>query len=141
MSKGLAIPVRLNGRGGAKLLSGSAHTRQTIRAGLTPNTSRNPFQAGDGVEIGISERIVFANNVPGSRALARREITRFFARLRVEDIAKLAPGTEGLTFNDAGSELVARIRYVDLEADREDEVESNLRDALRGSPGNVGGIT
>jgi hypothetical protein len=72
MAKGMAIPIRTNGRGGAKLIAGSPHTRQTIRVGLTPNTSRNPFQAGNGVEVGVSESIVFANNVPAARASGGR---------------------------------------------------------------------
>jgi hypothetical protein len=135
----MAIPIRTNGRGGAKLLSASPYTRQVVLVGLTPNTSKNPFQAGQGVEVGVSEGTVFKVNGPAAKATARRDITRFFARIRTDDIAKLAPADEGLVFDDTGEELVARIRYVELEADREDEVETNLKDAYRSAPGNVGG--
>lgn len=139
MAKGMAIPVRTNGRGGAKLIVGSPYARQVVLVGLTPNTSKNPFQAGAGVEVGISEAPVFQVNDAGAAGRARRGIVRFFARIRADEIARLSNGEEGLRFDDSGDELVARIRYVELEADREDEIESNLRDAFRSSPGNVGG--
>lgn len=141
MAKGMQLPVRANGRGGARMTYGSAYARQTILCGLTPNTSRNPFQAGEGVEVGVSEKVVFAVNAPGAQARARREIRAFFARARAEDIARLVSGPEGLTFDDSGSELVAKIRYIELEADREDVVETDLKDAYRGITGNVGGTT
>lgn len=132
MAKGFAVPVRTNKRGGAQLIKGTPYTEQTIRVGLTPNHSRNPFQTGGGVEVGISEQIVFSVNASSVLARARREVTRFFARLREAEIARIAP--EGLKLENAAEELVARIKYVDLEADREGEVESNLKDALRSSP-------
>lgn len=141
MAKGMAIPIGVNGRGGAKVLKATPYTRQVILSGLTPNTSKNPFQAGNGVEVGISESTPFSVNGPGAEAKARGEITRFFARLRVGGIAKLAPGNEGISFDPVEHEISARVRFVDLEADEEDEVESNLKDGLRGSPGNVGGLT
>lgn len=139
MARGMAVPIRMNGRGGAKLLAGSLYTRQVILTGLTPNTSKNPFQAGSGVEVGVSERPVFKVNSSAAKAQARRDIVRFFARIRTDDIAKLAPTTEGLSFNDAGAELVATVHYVELESDAPAEVETNLKDAFRSAPGNVGG--
>jgi hypothetical protein len=139
MAKGMEIPVRVNGRGGARIIAASPYTRQVILNGLTPNTSRNPFQAGLGVEVGVSEAPVFKVNGPGAKAAARRDIVRFFARIRNDDIAKLASADEGLSFTQQEAELVAKIRYIELESDREGEVESNLKDAFRSAPGNVGG--
>jgi hypothetical protein len=134
MAKGMALPVRANKKGGARLIEASPYARQVIMAGLTPNHSRNPFQAGGGVEVGISEKIVFSLNSAGSQAGARREINRFFARARAAEIAKLADGRYGLRFETEGEEIVARIKYVELEADKEGEVSTNLKDALRSSP-------
>lgn len=134
MAKGMRIPVGTNKKGGSRLLSGTPYTEQVVRVGLTPNTSRNPFQAGQGIEVGISEQIVFAVNDAAARARARREIIRFFRRLRQAELAKLQSGSEGLQLDADGDELVARIKYVDLDADQEREVESNLRDALLPSP-------
>lgn len=140
MARGMAIPVRTTPRGGAKLVAGTPYAKQAISVGLTPNLSRNPFQTGDGVEVGISERIVFMNNTPGAEGFARRQIVRLFTRLRAAEIAKLVPGNEGIRFEvSAGGELTAKIRFVELEADAEAEVDANLRDALRSAPGNVGG--
>jgi hypothetical protein len=133
MAKGFAVPVRTNKRGGAQLIQGTPYTEQCIRVGLTPNYSRNPFQTGGGVEVGISEQIVFSVNAASVMVRARREVTRFFARLREAEIARLAP-EDGLVMENAGEELIARVKYVDLEADREGEVESNLKDALQSSP-------
>ena len=137
MAKGMALPVRTNRRGGAFLVEGTPYLDQLIRSGLTPNHSRNPFQAGGGIEVGISERIVFAPLAPGAKNLARRGISRFFARLRADDLARLSPGSEGLKFEEGDGELVARVKYVDLEADEENEVRSNMRSALRGTSTNV----
>lgn len=135
MAKGMAIPVRVNKRGGATTLEGTPYVEQTIAAGLTPNLSRNPFQAGGGVELGISERFVFANATPGTRAGARLQIVRAFTRWRTAGIAKLASGNEGLNFEDGtDGDLTANVRYVDLEADAEGEVRTNLKDALRSGP-------
>ena len=131
--KGFAIPIRTNRRGGAQLISGTPHTEQTIRVGLTPNHSRNPFQAGGGVEVGISERLVFDVNAPGAAARAQREVTRFFRRLREAEIARLAP-EDGVKVSPEAEELVARVKYIDLEADKEGEVETNFKDASRSSP-------
>jgi len=132
--KGMVRPVRVTKKGGAATTEGTDYTEQTIAAGLTPNVSKNPFQAGQGVEIGISERFVFANNAPGAQAGARRQINQFFKRLRLAGIARLAPGRDGLRFNDEGAELVARLKYIDLEADKEGELVTNLKDALRTAP-------
>lgn len=131
----MAVPVRPNRRGGAQLIDGTPYTEQVIRVGLQPNTSRNPFQAGGGVEVGISERIVFGINDISTQAQARSEIVRFFSRLREADLARLSTGNEGLTMKAEGEVLTATVRYVDLEADRENEIETNLKDALRSAPG------
>lgn len=133
MSRGFAVPIRSNRRGGAETIQGTAYTEQVIRTGLTPNHSRNPFQTGGGVEVGISERLIFGVNAPAAGAQARREVSRFFARLREAEIARLAP-EDGVRISHAGEELIARVKYVDLEADEEREVESNLKDTSRSGP-------
>jgi hypothetical protein len=140
MAKGMTVPVRTNHRGGAATREGSSYTRQAILIGLTPNLSSNPFQAGDGVEVGISERVVFGNNTPATQSLARKQITNFFIRARAAEIAKLAPGRDGVRFvTEESGELTARVRYVELEADRESELSTNLKDGLRtGAQANLG---
>ena len=131
MAKGLSLPVKANKKGGALLMYGTPYTEQTIRIGLTPNYNMNPFQAGGGVEIGISERFIFANNVPGARANARREIVRNFSRWRSLEIAKIAPGNNSVSFSDVNEELNVKIKYVDLEADKEGDISTNLLGGLR----------
>ena len=134
MAKGMAIPVRTNRRGGATLRAGSPYARQTIAVGLTPNISRNPFQAGDGVEVGISERFVFALNSPGAQAGARRQIVQFFVRARAGEIARLAAGRDGISFSSEGAEMTARIKNIELEADKERDLVTNLKDGLQSGP-------
>jgi hypothetical protein len=134
MAKGIAVPVRTNRRGGASTREGSTYTRQVLAIGLTPNVSTNPFQAGNGVEVGIDERFVFDLNSPGAQSGARRQITRFFARTRAADLARLAAGRDGVRFETESGEMIANVRYVELESDREGEFSSNLRDALRSAP-------
>jgi hypothetical protein len=125
--------MRTNARGGAQLIQGTPYTEQTIKVGLTSNVSRNPFQEGGGVDVGISEQLIFAVNAPAAGARARREVTRFFTRLRTADIAKLS-SEDGIRITQEAEELVARVKYIDLEADEPGEVESNFKDALRSSP-------
>jgi hypothetical protein len=134
MAKGMKLPVKVNKKGGATLIDATPYTDQTVRAALTPNISKNPFQAGGGIEIGISERFIFAINSPGAQAGARRQITNVFKRLRAQEIAKLASGRDGLKFTADGPELIAEINYVELEADQERHLSSNLKDALQSEP-------
>jgi hypothetical protein len=134
MARGFSLPVQVNRRGGAKLLEGTPYTEQVIRVGLTPNYSDNPFQAGGGVEVGISERYVFATSDPVRVAAARRDVQRFFARLRAAEIAKLGPGAEGFRAEFVDEELVCHVGWIDLEADAEGGLASNLKDALRAEP-------
>jgi|GEM_PF-6805446 len=131
---GMALPVQVNRKGGARLISGTPYVEQVIKAGLTPNTSKNPFQAGDGVEVGISERIVFMVNDDQAQGFTRGQVINFFKRMREQGLAKLAPGREGINFRKDGEELIAEIGYVDLEADKEGVVEVNVKGALSGSP-------
>lgn len=132
MPKGIAIPVKANRQGRVRTLQGTPYLDQVIRSGLTPNISRNPFQAGDGEEVGISERIIFMINEAEAQAFIRNQIVRLFKRLREMELAKLAPGKEGIVFQKDGEELVVQVNYVDLEAERAARVEINVRDALRG---------
>lgn len=134
MSKGMKLPIQVNKKGGAALIDATPYTDQTVRAALTPNISKNPFQAGSGVEIGISERFIFAVNSAGAQANARRQILKIFTRLRAQEIAKLAAGRDGLKFRADGPELIAKINYIELEADQERHLSTNMKDALQSSP-------
>lgn len=127
MSQGIAIPVRTNKRGGAQLIQATPYLDQTIRAGLTPNTSKNPFQRGQGVDIGIPERVIFQPNNVQASALVRRAITRFFRVLKAKELAKLATGKDGILIKGAQENLIASIKYIDLEADSQRDLSSNLR--------------
>ena len=131
MAQGMAYPVRPNKRGGAQLIQGGNYLETIIKIGLTPNTSKNPFQRGQGVDIGIPETIIFKLNHQLSRSIARRGIRRFFARLKALDLAKLKSGAGGVVISHHNEELVANVNYIDLEADRERTVRTNLLDALR----------
>ncbi len=134
MAKGMKLPVQVNKKGGAALIEATPYTDQTVGAALTPNLSKNPFQAGGGVEIGISESFIFANNAASAQATARRNVTRVFARLRAQEIAKLAAGRDGLKFTNDEAELVAEIKYIELEADSERHLSTNFKDALQSAP-------
>ncbi len=138
MAQGLALPVRTNRRGQARLIAGSDHLAQLILEGMTPCTSRNPFQRGGGVEIGISEAVVFGLNNVLSEAQARRGINRLFRRLRDSGLARLLAGG-GVKFDRSGGDLEADVSYFDLEADDEKTVSANLSTGLRSAPATPGG--
>lgn len=129
--KGIALPIRVNGRGGVQTTQGTPLTSQIIMSGLSPCRSKNPFQAGNGVELGIPSRIVFAINSQEARNLAESAIERAFVRWDLAGVAKLQTGEEGLKMETSKGELIARVQYVDLEADSGAEVEKNLTKAMR----------
>lgn len=133
MARGMKLPVTTNRRGGAELIQGSDYLAQTVRAGLTPNTSRNPFQPGGGVAVGVPEDVVLAVNDAKAASRVRQAVKRFFARLRRDELAKLVPGGSGISFRRpyGSGDLTADVRYVDLEADEEAEVATNLIDATK----------
>lgn len=133
MQKGMSVPIRTNKRGGAELTSGTAYTEQVIEVGLNPNYSMNPFQAGGGIEVGISEKVIFANNTPSTFSRARREVTNLFKRYREADLAKLA-SDNAISLNNAGEELEVTVRYLDLEADDEIKEFKNVPGALTSEP-------
>lgn len=128
--KGMQIPVQVGKNGGARLLAGSLYTHQIVMAGLEPNLSRNPFQAGDGVEVGVNGGIVFMVNGAAAAGAARSQIVQFFKRLRTAGLAKLV-SQEGISVEAQGEELVATVRYVDLEADAEGSADVTLKGARR----------
>lgn len=142
MARGLKLPIQTNRKGGAELIQGSPYLAQVVRAGLTPNTSRNPFQAGGGIAIGIPEDVVFAVNDAKTMSRVRKAIKRFFSRLRRDELARLRQGAEGVSFRrpEGTGNLEADVRYIDLEADEPGEVQTNFRDALRGKSSNLGGV-
>lgn len=135
--RGMQIPVQVGKNGGARLVAGSPYTHQIVMAGLTPNLSQNPFQTGDGVEVGISGRIVFMVNDAAAAGMARSQIVQLFKRLRAAGLAKLV-GTNGIQVEHRGEELVASVRYVDLEADAEGAADVTLKGPTRGT-NSVGG--
>jgi hypothetical protein len=130
MARGFAVPVRVNRRGGALLIQGTPYTDQIVRTGLTPNLSRNPFLRGDGVDVGVSERTIFKVNSPAAVSAARRDVTRFFRRVRAAGIARLDP-EGGIEARSEAEELIVNVRYIDVEADDEREFEGNLKDSNR----------
>lgn len=126
MKQGMALPVRTNKRGGAQLTKGTPYVEGIVRAAITPNVSRNPFQVGGGVDLGVDERIVFSLNGPGAVARVRRDVTRIFTRLRSAEIAKLSP-ENAVSSSASGEELTVAISYLEIDADSERSVESNLK--------------
>lgn len=134
MPRGMALPIQTLRNGRTRLVQGTPYLRQSIQVGLNPNTSRNPFQLGDGEDVGISERIVFMVNDPTAVGFVRAQIVRLFKRFRDKDLAKLAPGKEGLSFRSEGGELTVSVGYVDLEAERGDRIEVNVSNTLKASP-------
>jgi hypothetical protein len=130
MGVGIMLPVQVDRRGTAKTKKGGEYLRQIIFSGLTPNYSRNPFQTGGGVVLGISERIIFANNIESSQMIAKREISNFFQRLKNDGLARLIPGSRGIEMVASGADLEATVRYIDLEGDREQTAEIDIKNSL-----------
>lgn len=112
MATGLTLPIAVvNGR--VLRSSGTDQLHKVIMLGLAENDSDNPFQ-----DIGFNHG-VFDVNDPSQAARYTNRIARLFARLEAEGRARLMPGYP--KFESVGEELIATIKYIDLETDKPQE--------------------
>jgi len=117
MATGMTSPLAVTQKGEAQTVSGSALIKQLLITALRDCSSENPFQ-----DLGIGDKLIFDVLDPKTIARLTVRIQQIFARFQGEQLAKLIPGGQGLTFSrEEEGELSAMIKYVDLETDKPDE--------------------
>lgn len=120
---GLQVPIQPNSSGGLRRLEGDEYLNQTIRVLCGDPDSDNPFNTG----LGVGQSAIFANVSDFAwRSKARKEIEGIFEDLEAARLAKLRSVTIEPSEDDP-SEMVARIRYLSIETNTEQEVFTSLR--------------
>ena len=115
MSRGLKIPVGVDGSGGAALSEGEEENLKIIRLSLTSSDNENAFQQ----LIGLGEEIIFDIEDPASRAQVTMGVQKLFEDFEVQKRFKLLPETVAWKSDDNSGELQLSFRYQDLESDEE----------------------
>jgi hypothetical protein len=116
MAGGLALPVAVQ-QGRAAIVQGEAQLKKVIFLALMPCPSANPFQ-----DLGLEPDLVFSINDEATEALVNRRIDDAFRRFEAEGRARLADGYPQFSIDSATQELIADIKYVNLETTSEEEL-------------------
>ena len=121
-SIGLRLPVGPNEKGRAATVTGSEFVRQTLLTAIQDCTSKNPFQ-----DLGVDDEIIYDINDESSMADLMLRLQEIFARFEAQEIARLDNRTTPISFSqDEEGEFNAVIRFVDLEADKPEEITLRL---------------
>jgi len=116
MATGIKLPTTVkNGR--LELLGGDDYIRQLVETALGESDSENPFQ-----DIGLGEFMIFDINDPLSEGEIRDRVTKAFASLETDQLARLS----SIEFDRVGHEARMYIEYEDLETGKRPEIEVPL---------------
>jgi len=135
MAKGLKLPIQVTPQGRTALLEGDEQLRKIIALNLSWLENGNPFQQWRGVthnEPGIDPAIVFSVNSTFLSNKVARNIKSLFHRFQAAGRASLVEGYPKMTRDSANQELIADIKYINLETDKVDEF--SHRFTLRSQP-------
>lgn len=121
MPKGLALPVTVNGSGGAALLDGVAQDDKIVRMGLADNSSNNAFQQG----IGFGLFPVFDVDSPETRITIGQRVREIFQSFQAQERFKLREETLEFSLGEPG-ELILAFKYLNLRADQERTFSSTI---------------
>lgn len=113
--KGLAIPVGVDGSGGAAITSGAAQKKKIIISALAEGDDDNPFQ-----NLGISSRIIFEINSVSTQAEAKLEISRILKKFRGK-ISVSPSDPIRVVQGKSPEEFGIAFKYIDLDTDKLEE--------------------
>lgn len=133
MSTGLAIPVGVNKKGGAKLVSGDENNTKIIRLSLGDDSNENAFQQN----IGLGISMIFGVSDETIRASIIRRLYDVFRKFEAQKRFTLRRETVRWTKGD-DQDLVLEFRYLCLESDEEKLFRQNYSVATGSTTGTVG---
>ena len=115
MATGLALPVGVDGSGGATLLSGDEQDSKILSMALGDDDNDNAFQQN----IGLGEFMIF--DQPGDRtnALVRQRVNSIFRDFRAAQRFKLLPDTVLFRDEPEQGEFSIEFKFINLESDEE----------------------
>jgi len=123
MANGLAIPVGVNGAGGAKILKGSKQKTKIVRSAFAEGDDNNPFQ-----DLGLPPTMIFDINGDVTAGEARVEVETILSRLREQNNIEINPN-KPIRVTREGEELQLEFEYIDLDLNETVQFNEFLRRA------------
>jgi len=117
MTKGIAIPVGVDGSGGAALVDGEDNDRKLISVALSDCDNENAFQQ----DLGLGSDIVFDINDSRSRQKVLRKLYAIFDDFEANHKYKLMRDTIKWTESPEEGSMALEFKYLDLETDETSE--------------------
>jgi len=123
-SGGIAVPFSPDNRGGVAMIFGDAYISQLIRGLAANGESDNPY-----LNSGMALSAIFQNVSSSSwQGQIRREIQNIFDDLQRAQIAKLL-SVQMVPSETDPNEYVAQVRYLSIETNTEQQVDTTIRRA------------
>jgi hypothetical protein len=113
MAVGLAVPIRVNRRGGSTIVSGDDNNKKLLYLALTDNDNLNAFQQ----DIGMSQDTIFGVDNTEQRSIILKRLRTIFAEFETLHRFRLMDETITWTSNPDEGEQILEFRYHDLESD------------------------
>ena len=121
-SGGIAVPFSPDNRGGVAMVFGDDYVAQLIRVLASNSETDNPF-----LDPGIAVSAIFQRvSDPAWQGQVRQEIEDVFGDLQRAQIAKLL-SIEMAPSEEDPNEFVASVRYLSIETNTEQQVETTIR--------------
>jgi len=118
MPRGLAFPVGVSPRGGARLVEGQDNDNKIIAIALGDDTNDNAFQQN----IGLGPAPIFDINDPSARPKITVRLRAIFDRFKAQRRYQLIEDSVKWYDADSGAgegNLILEFRYLSLEANEE----------------------
>lgn len=115
MATGLALPVGVDGSGGAAIVSTDAQDTKILSMALGDDDNDNAFQQN----IGLGAFMIFEEPGDRTNALVRQRIKAIFRDFRAVQRFRLIP--DSVVFNEESEpgEFSVEFKYINLESDEE----------------------
>lgn len=114
MTKGLAVPVRVNNKGGALTVDGDDYAQQVLYIGLAGHDNANAFQQNTG----LGEGMIFGVTSTSEKAAILRRLRALFDVWEAERLYRLMPETIKWSKDTQKGELYLEFQYINLETNK-----------------------
>lgn len=115
MATGLALPVGVDGGGGAALVDADAQDSKILSMALGDDDNDNAFQQN----IGLGSFMIFEQPGDRTNALVRQRIKAIFRNFRAAQRFRLVSDSIEFKEEDEQGEFSVEFKYINLESDEE----------------------